>query len=555
VKNPLTAADVPASYSIGGRSYTFEDVNHDFHEVKRYGFRVAGLFKPTETISLLYAFDWSRDKSTGGYWHINTTTQTVIPTVFQARDTGRASVARIPVPVLPSVARTSGHSLTADWEISDALTLRSISGWRKLDGDQWDQDAGGISRWNTGAQGRFSFANVTQKQFSEELQLIGDIGDLTFVAGAYYFKEKGSDTATVFRTATLNGTGTGVTLRNPATTSNTVAGVPNQLQDRAARAEVKSKALFAQATWSPGALDNRLHLTVGGRYTDDHKDGLLTFISGAPVTNRTFEFNSSRFDPMATLAYDFSDDINAYVKYGRAYRAGGANTRSAILRTFGEEELTSWEAGLKADLLDRRARINIAAYTSRLKSAQVDFTNPANVSATETLNVPGSTKVKGIEVDVTLAPARGLTIGANYAFTDFSTRAVTNPFSNLVELLNISNTPKHAFSASLDYDFGNSSIGRPRLHLDADNVGGYFATAVPSTDSQRNARTWLINGRLSLSEIPLVGENLEIAAWAKNLTNRTYQQSDFVVPTGAGSNFTTFYNEPRSYGVELRFRF
>jgi iron complex outermembrane recepter protein len=569
VKNPLTRNDVPANYSIGGQSYSFEDINQDFGEVKRYGFRISSLFKPAENVSFLYAFDWSRDKSTGGYWHINATTQPAVPPLYGALNTGRASVSRLAAPLLPSTARTSGHSLTAEWEVSDTITLRSISGWRRLSGDQWDQDAGGISRNNTTAQGRLSFANVTQKQFSEELQIIGDVGDVKFAIGAYYFKESGRDTATVFRTNTFNvqPLATSSVLRNPATTSNTFGGVPNLLQDRAARARVKSKAVFAQATWSPAALDSRLHVTVGGRYTDDHKDGRLTFLGGRdvltlPVASQPppFNFDSSRFDPMATLAYDFSKDINAYIKYGRAYRAGGANTRSAILRTFEEEELTSYEVGLKADLFDRRARINIAAYTSRLKNAQVDFVNPLNVSATETLNVAGATKVKGLEADLTLAPVRGLTLTANYVFTDFNQRAVTNPFPNaagvnVLELLNISNTPRHAYSASLNYELGQTAFGKPQLHIDADNVGGYFAAGAPSSDPTKNSRTWLINGRLSLSKIPLLGENFEIAAWAKNLTNRTYQQFDVIVPTGNGNNFTTFYNEPRTYGLEMRVRF
>lgn len=555
VKNPLTRADVPADYKIGGVPYSFADINSDFGDVKRYGFRASALFTPTPDISLLYAFDWSRDKSAGGYAHINATTQTVIPAVFAARDAGRASISRIGAPLLPSTARTQGHSLTGEWHFSDGLTLRSISGWRRLNGDQWDQDAGGLSRWDRAAQGRLGFANVSQRQFSEELQLVGDVGNLKFVLGTYYFNEFGRDTATTFRTLMLNATGTGVTLLNPATTSNTVGGVPNRLQDRASEARTKSKAAFAQMTWSPSSLENRLHLTIGGRYTDDHKSGRLTYLLGAPIDTLSFVFNSKRFDPMVTVAWDFTDDINTYAKYGRAYRAGGANTRSAILRKFGEEELTSWEAGLKADLFDRRARLNVALYTSDLKDAQVDFTNPANPSATETLNTPGSTKVKGAEVDITLAPTRAVSIGLNYVFTDFKKRAVVNPFSNLVQLLSIAYTPRHSYSGSVDYKIGETPIGKPRLHIDANNVGGYFSNAVPSSDPTKNARTWIIDGRLSLSEIPLLGGNYEIAVWAKNLTNRTYQQQDFLSPTGPGTNFVTYYNAPRTFGVELQARF
>ncbi len=149
-----------------------------------------------------------------------------------------------------------------------------------------------------------------------------------------------------------------------------------------------------------------------------------------------------------------------------------------------------------------------------------------------------------------------MTIGINYAFTDFGQRAVRNPFPpNAIELLNISNTPRHAYSASFDYDFGTTGIGRPRIHIDADNVGGSYSSGAPSSDPTLSARKWLINGRLSISKIPVLGDAFEIAVWAKNLTNRTYQQFDIIVPTGAGNNFTTFYNEPRSFGVELRARF
>ena len=91
-----------------------------------------------------------------------------------------------------------------------------------------------------------------------------------------------------------------------------------------------------------------------------------------------------------------------------------------------------------------------------------------------------------------------MTIAINYVFTDTNTRAVNNPFvPNLFELINISNTPRHAYSGSFDYDFGKSSIGRARLHLDADNVGGYYSFNAPSFDSTRNQRAWLINGLLS----------------------------------------------------------
>lgn len=554
VKNPMTPEMVPSNYSIGGQSYDFGDVSKNFHAVKRYGFRASTLFEPADNLSFLYAFDWARDKSTGGYWHILSSSQTLLP-VMGDFDDGRAKVARMPGPMLPSTAKTKGHTLTATWEVGSEIDIRSITGYRKLDSDQWDQDNGGLSGFYSSngavrlAQGRLSFANVKSKQFSQELQLIGTMGgDLNYVTGIYYFHEKGRDTATVFRSLLPNSDGTSVELYNPPITSNTVDGVPNQLQDRASRAKTESKALFGQVTWSPSALDNRLHVTVGGRYTDDKKNGRLAFLGGVPVDGIAFDFKSKRFDPMATLAYDFSDDINVYVKYGRAYRAGGANTRSATLRTFNEEELDSYEIGLKADVLDRRARINLAAYTSWLKAAQIDFNNPLAISSTETVNVPGKIKVSGLEADITLVPVVGLSVNFSYVYTKASSILTVNPFSGLEEPVQNSLTPRHAVSGSFDYDFGYTPIGSPRIHFDVNSAGGYFSNQVPSFDSTKNKTTWLVNGRLSLAEIPVLNDSLELSVWGKNLTNRTYDQSDLFV----AGNHTAFYNEPRTYGVEMR---
>ena len=341
----------------------------------------------------------------------------------------------------------------------------------------------------------------------------------------------------------MNATNTGITLLPQIVPDAGVGNTP----DRAARVNVKSKALFGQVTWSPMAMLG-LHVTVGARYTDDHKDGILTAIRGVNP-NLDFAFNSSRFDPMATVAYDVSNDINVYAKVSRAYRAGGANTRSSILRPFGEEELVAWEAGLKADLFDRRARFNIAAYTSRLSNQQVDFINPAFVSNTETVNAPEKRRIKGAEIDLTLAPVRNLLFGINYVYTDAPATPVRNIFSGVIENVSSAFTPKHAVTLTADYTLPRFSFGELRIHFDANTAGNYFAN---STVNYKAESALLINGRLTLGDIDVGGGTFDVALWAKNLTNANYNYFDFRV---ASRNTTTRYNDPRTYGLEGRFRF
>ncbi len=518
--------------------------SNDYSEIEKYGFKITGLWEPTENLSVTYAFDVSRDNSTSNYQQITATDQSLAarPT-FIAIDTGPVRTARIGVPVLENPQRTDGHAVTAEWDVSDALTIRSISAWRKLDSTQWDQDAGGLTTWGANRRfGRLSFARVNQKQFSQELQFVGNLGDLKYVLGGYYFKEKGRDTATVFSAGTLNATNSGVNLF-PTPTADAGTRVP----DRAATADIKSKALFGQFTWSPSAVKG-LHITAGARYTDDHKDGLLNFIAGANP-NLTFVFDSSRVDPMATIAFDFSNDITAYAKWSRAYRAGGANTRSSILRPFGEEELTAWEAGLKADLLNRRVRINIAAYTSRLSDQQVDFINPAFISNTETVNAPEKRRIKGAEVDLTIVPVRGLVLSANYVYTDAPPTPVVNFFTRNVEQVRSAFTPEHAATFAFDYAFPRFSIGQLRAHLDFETAGNYQPNGTVNFFAEK---AMLVNGRLSLGEIDLGGADVEIAAFGKNLTDTRYDLLDFRV---VGRQTLTLYNDPRTYGLELRARF
>lgn len=517
----------------------------DYGEIKKYGFKISALWRPADDISLLYSYDLSRDKSTGLYHYITASSQPAANTPsFIALDTGRVKTGRIGLPLFRNPQRADGHSLTAEWDVSDALTLRSISAWRSLDSTQMDGDEGSNTTWGPNRRfGRLSYANVKQNQFSQEVQLVGDLGELEFVVGGYYFKENGRDEAIVYSLGTLNPTLTGVILFPEPSPDGGAARLP----DRAADVRVRSKALFGQATWSPEAVRG-LHITAGARYTDDHKDGRLLFIAGADP-DLSFVFNSSRVDPMATIAYDFSDDINAYVKWSRAYRAGGANTRSTILRTFGEEELTAWEAGVKADLFDRRLRVNLAAYASRLSNQQVDFLNPAFISNTETVNAPEKRHIKGVEADITLVPVRGLSLAVNYVYTDAPPTPVRNIFTGVIEETFSAFTPKHSASFSADYAFPAFSFGQLRAHVGLDTAGNYIPNGTVDVKADK---ALLLNGRLSLGEIALGGGEMEIAVWGKNLTNTTYNLLDFRIP---GRVTATFYNEPRTYGLEARMKF
>nr|QQZ50818.1 TonB-dependent receptor [Phenylobacterium glaciei] len=118
-----------------------------------------------------------------------------------------------------------------------------------------------------------------------------------------------------------------------------------------------------------------------------------------------FTYDKSRFDPLINISYDAADGISLYAKYSTGYRAGGANSRSATFQAFDAEEVKAYELGAKMDLLDRRLRVNLAAYAMDRDNTQIDFdsvdTTPGSPTqgahTEETKNSSGTSRSRALK--------------------------------------------------------------------------------------------------------------------------------------------------------------
>ena len=265
-----------------------------------------------------------------------------------------------------------------------------------------------------------------------------------------------------------------------------------------------------------------------------------------------FKASWDRFDPMVTLAFDPSDDLHLYGRWSTAYRAGGANSRSLTYRTFDPETVSTIEGGIKAEFLDNRARLNLAAYHTRYRDIQIDFSAQLISGSTrttlETVNAAGRGTIKGIEADLTLVPFDGLTLSAAYAYTDAKLPPADNPFDASTALVPsyVLLTPKNAGSVAIDYALPLRGATL-RAHLSGNIADGYHVSA--GADILSDPST-VFNGRLALTDIELRGDaKLDVALWARNLFNEEhlfYRGS----PNPALGAFG-MYNEPRTYGVDV----
>jgi iron complex outermembrane recepter protein len=623
----------------------------------RKGGRVALRWKPLDSITNDFAFDIARDENSPFYSQLLNTnpngclsggsnlaplaipagstcitpgtsftgTQGTIRSLLPGVVVNGSTLMRtadIGVPQKASIDETHGFTNVFKWKVSPEFELRAITAWRGVDVQQYDNSGGyhrvpvvNLTAACTAAApcafSRYSNADLRQRQFSQEIQAVGSIGSVDYVAGLYYFNEHVSDDAatpsSMGAIATVSGgvvtgaTYVPLTICTGTTPDFIGVAVRGCTIDRASEVFSKSYAAYGQVTWN---ATEALHITLGGRYTEDHKRGELKMSRGvnyltnpaAAATNGYTPLDKrwTRFNPMAIVAYDFSSSVHGYAKYATGYRAGGASSRTSNYQAFDPEDVKSYEIGLKADFWDRRARFNIAAYMMDRNNSQVDLssiqpTATGNFNNLVTFNAPGTTRIRGVEADLTVKPVDGLTFNLSYAYTYFNVPLVpvtyreftaagapTGNSTTVDQKFYIVFTPRNAASGSIDYElpFGASDT-KLKFHLD-----GNYSQATQSFDqfATKNDSSFVVNGRVSLTGVTFGSgtQKLAIGVWARNLFDTQYvyrrdpSNSLSAVQTTAvagvpnivriGNNGSVLgdygnFNTPRTFGIDATVSF
>ncbi len=587
VKNPLAGAS-------------------DFNSFDRRGVHVEALWKPSTYFTVDASFDTGYDATTTLYQQLVAAPYAVpasandpaIPANVLAAvatvSTTRISTAPIGGPEQPSIGKTIGGRLNLEWQASSNLLLKSISSYRELTQGQYDNAgiaAAFVARPSIAGNGftgagfqRYSLAFFRQNQLSEELQAIGEFDRVKYSLGALYYQERVEDSAQAPFVANFT---------DPAGSTFTVnqAAITTAVVQRASYVKTTSIGAYGQATYTPPIGDDIAHLTVGARWTQDKKAGRLFTINGAlppgingnPAAAIPLDYSQSRVDPLVNLSIDASRDIHLYGKWSSGYKSGGANSRSLSYASFNPETVSMFEIGAKTEFFDHKVRLNLAAYVGNYKGIQLDFSgqyedfiNGVRVvttrTTTDTVNAPGTGKLKGVEAELMVAPARGLTMSASFAYNSVKIPDTVNPFKQTINGVIVTvnapqriyqvYTPEYSMSGAIDYETPIGGVTF-KAHLDANYDNGYYAnytdTLIDSTNRSvriaqpKGDKAFVVNGRIALADIEMGdnGAKLTISAWSRNLFNEQHQFLKFFSATGGN---TAFFNEPRTFGFELNLK-
>ncbi len=211
------------------------------------------------------------------------------------------------------------------------------------------------------------------------------------------------------------------------------------LEDRGVKYQNNYKALYVQDEL--GFLDNKLRLTLAGRYTILKA---ANYYSG--------DTKNSRFTPRVGLSYSFNKNTSAYFVNDQSFNENyGADWQG---NSFNPETGENIEFGLKRDWLNGKWNSVVSVYQiTKNNVLTADLEN--STAAMQYSRESGQQKVKGFEVDIRGQIFNNLDLILNYAFTEGKTTKDSN--ASLIGT-QVPGSTKHIQNAWLNYKIDKGTL-------------------------------------------------------------------------------------------------
>jgi iron complex outermembrane receptor protein len=496
-----------------------------FKELDSLAMRFAALYEYSDTLNLYYVYDSSDKDLTPPLGQVN------IPGLMPDDSKSRQESAALDGLEFDR-SKSTGHALTVTWKASQNLQLKSITAQREIDyEDTVDADGADLVGFHT-------IRKVNHEQFTQELQLIGSVGELNYIGGLFYMTEE-SDADNPF----ILGFGT----------LNNFYGV-----------ETESIAAFAHAEYD---ITEKLTLTGGVRWTTEEKTLYIerpddfSFAFFFPLERTTASDTWNNTTAMLSLNYELANNMHTYGKIAQGWKAGGFNGEApnAELATkpYDAEEVIAYEWGLKSRWLDQRLQANIAVFYNDVTNMQMsEF-----LGAYSDIQNAGSAKISGLELELVGVITQNLTANFNYGmlrtdYDEFITFDINTDVPNdVTDTAEFPYSPENKWSLGLNYQT-ELSIGQLTASADYSFVDDHFPYHnQPSADLTRIASYSVFNARVSLSEI--ADSRFNLAIWGRNILDEEYRINGLPLADANGVfvGGLNYYGDPATFGLELSYQF
>lgn len=479
-----------------------------------------------------------------------------------------------------------GGSLNIAYEVSDKITLKSITSYRE------DSSTTPIDFDSLPAADLDVPAIYENDQFSQEIQLLYEGDRLSGVLGAYYLD---ANAFTAFDVALFT---TGDLISLPGLNAQTLGDVSTE-----------TWSIFGDFTYD---LTDQISISVGGRYTNDKRSSRVlrtTFIGGfselfgpstaVPIAV-TSDFDGSEtfkeFTPRASISYKPNDNHNIYFSYSRGFKGGGFDPRGQTTAApdldgdgdidfedqfeflrFAPETVDSYELGWKASLLNNALNISLAAFKGDYNDVQIpgsigvdttgDGVNDSFIGITSNA---ASADVNGVEFEGSALVGRDFAGDGSRFSVNWSLGVLDAEFNTFIDAFGNDVADERAFqntpdiTAHMGFNFGIPAaagivdfLGSVSLRSDASQ----FEVPNPFLDQDGFA---LVDASIVYTDD---SDRFSIGIHGKNLFDKRYIVAGYnFVAGGTGGvpfsstlglegTLTGFYGDPRRVFVTGEVRF
>lgn len=454
-----------------------------------------------------------------------------------------------------------GLALTVDYSGWQSLDFRSITAYRavdvqfKADGDATFYDISEID------------ADISQWQFSQELQLSGGNDRIDWLVGGFYYKEDADDNTRnwIFRdryTALENADINIITI--PCAVA-PIPGPPGCAGNPASFAldtnlltqsaiDVTNIAAFLHAEYD---LTDRFSVEAGIRYSYEEKEftnSLTRLISGIPaVPEATIDDDWSSVSPRLGVNFKPTEDVLLYLSATRGFKSGSFNGRSlsqGAIQPVDPEEILTYEAGLKSVVMDGRIRFNAAIFYNDYEDVQLQFVETAGGNVAVQYDNAGDAEIYGAEVELLarISPNFQLSVAGSYADAELTEVDEDAAAAGFVEGTQPSKTPEYSFVASGEYTVNLANGGQLSARLDYSWVDDFYHQRNEDPLSFQESYE-VLNARLSFVD---AAERFELALFGTNLSDEDYFNTIVVGSTRIATGYPA---RERAWGLSAKLNF
>ena len=426
-----------------------------------------------------------------------------------------------------------GASLTINWNLSDDLTLTSVTGYEDYERSH-DEDRDGTALEQLDGL----FLNDIE-QVSQELRLTYARDDYVLIGGVFYGHDEVStrdrfDSSDLLPLLGLAG-------------ARAIGNEYNQQAD--------SYAVFAHAEWQ---LHEDWKFIAGLRYTEEDKeftDAFTFLLVGEdrtevqvypPVNN---DYDVSNLSGKVGIDYRGFENALLYASVSRGFKSGSFQGQLAFnpadLGGFDKEIVWAYEIGAKTQLLNNRVQFNASAFFYDYKGVQIYgpiYQNPVLGPLFGITNA-GDAEVYGAELDLLWRVAAGLDLRLGLGLLDTEiTDSIFQPY--VANGSKLPNAPEVNFNALVRYEWNLTGSLVADIMFDTSYKDDVIYDIVRQPPEAVEDGYWITNAR---GGVRSASGTWGVYLWGKNITDEVYRTQVLTSTVGFGEN----YGLPATYGISV----